>query len=389
MKKINILIVPDSFKETLEAKKVCKIIKKSFRKVFKDAKIKTLALADGGEGSVKSLASNSKSELIKTKVLNPLGKRIDSFYGIVNKTAIIEMAAASGLELLKENEKNPMLTSTYGFGELINHAITQDINKVILCLGGSATNDAGLGMLQALGVSFKDKNDKEVKQGAKYLKDIKTIDLKNLKNKFKNIQIEVACDVDNILCGKKGASYTFARQKGADLKMIKTLDKNLNYFSNICKKHNISKLKKTEDIKGSGAAGGLGYALITFLDACLKSGFKIISEELKLEKYIKKADLIITGEGKMDSQTIYGKTPIGVAKLAKKHNKKVIAICGCLEKGYEIVLEHGIDSVFSSTSISSDFETIKKNAKKNLELSSLNIAKCLKMDLTKKKITSF
>lgn len=379
MNKLNILIAPDSFKETLEAKEVCEIIKKSFQKVFKTSKIKTFPLADGGEGSVKSLVSSKRGKLIKTKVLNPLGKEIESFYGIINKTAIIEMAAASGLELLKEDEKNPMLTSTYGFGELINHALKQDINKLILCLGGSATNDAGLGMLQALGVSFKDKNEKEVKQGAKYLKDIKTIDLKNLKDKFKNIQIEVACDVDNILCGKKGASYTFAKQKGADLKMIKTLDKNLKYFSNICKQHNISKLKKTEDIKGSGAAGGLGYALITFLNASLQSGFKIISQELKLEKYIKKADLIITGEGKMDSQTIYGKTPIGVTKLAKKHDKKVIAICGCLEKGYEVVLEHGIDAVFSTTSISSDFETIKKNAKKNLELSSLNIAKCLKI----------
>lgn len=240
-------------------------------------------------------------------------------------------------------------------------------------------------MLQALGVSFKDKNNKEIKLGAKYLKDIKSINTTKLNKELKNIKIEVACDVDNILCGKDGASYTFAKQKGANKKMIKTLDKYLLNFATLCEKENISKIKNTKNIKGSGATGGLGYALITFLKAELKSGFKIISHELNLEEKIKKADLVITAEGKMDAQSIYGKTPIGVAKLAKKHKKYVIAICGCLDKGYEKAYKYGVDAIFSCTPINNTFEELKKDAKKNLKLTSYNVAKVLKKNYLFKK----
>ncbi|MCJ8327264.1 MAG: glycerate kinase [Campylobacterales bacterium] len=381
---MKILIASDSFKETLSSKKVAKHIKIGFKKVFPEAKYICIPLADGGEGTVKALVAAKNGKIINVKVLNPLQKEINSFYGYIkkDKTAIIEMASASGLELLKEKEKNPMNTSTYGFGQLINHALKKGAKKLILGIGGSATNDAGIGMLQALGVKFLDADKKEINWGAKHISQIKHINTKKLNKKFKDIKIEVACDVKNTLCGPSGASFTFAKQKGADKKMIKTLDKYLFDFAIFCEKKNISKISNTKEIEGSGAAGGLGFALITFLNAQLKSGFDIVAKEVNLEKHIKEASLVITGEGKIDKQTIYGKTPIGVAKLAKKHNIKTIAIAGCLDKNYEIVLEHGIDAVFDITIKSANFKKLKKDTKKNLELCSYNIAKCLKMNIS-------
>ncbi|WP_072679370.1 glycerate kinase [Arcobacter sp. LA11] len=375
---MNIIIAPDSFKETLEAKEVASTIEIGFKKVFPNANIEKIPLADGGEGTVKTLVESNNGELINTQVEDPLGRTISSYYGIINngKTAIIEMATASGLELLKEEEKNPLETSTYGFGQLINHALKKGVKEFILGLGGSATNDAGVGMLQALGAKFYNKKNQEISKGAKEINQIASIDITNLENKFKDIIINVACDVTNPLCGQNGASFIFGKQKGADEKMIKQLDSYLLHFANLCEE---TFDKKTKNIEGTGAAGGLGFALVTFLNANLQSGIELIMQSVNLEEKIQKADLVITGEGKMDKQSIQGKTPIGVAKLAKKYDKKVIAITGCLDEGYEIVLEHGVDAVFDCTPISNNFETIKKNAKKNLELTSFNIAKCLKI----------
>lgn len=377
---MNILIAPDSFKETLEAEEVASAIELGFKKVFPNANIQKVPLADGGEGTVKTLVKSNNGELISKKAEDPLGRIISSYYGIINngKTAIIEMATASGLELLKEEEKNPLETSTYGFGQLINHALQKGVKEFILGLGGSATNDAGVGMLQALGVKFYNKKNQEISKGAKEIDQIITIDISNLEKKFKGITINVACDVTNPLCGKNGASFVFGKQKGADKKMIEQLDRNLSHFAKFCeKKFN----KSTQYIEGAGAAGGLGFALVTFLNANLQSGIKLIMKSVNLEEKIKEADLVITGEGKMDKQSIQGKTPIGVAKLAKKYDKKVIAIVGCLDDGYEIVLEHGIDAVFDCIPINDNFETIKKNAKKNLELTAFNVAKCLEINL--------
>lgn len=377
---MNIIIAPDSFKETLEAKEVASCIEKSLQKVFPHANIEKIPLADGGEGTLKTLVESLNGKLITVNVEDPLGRIIPSYYGTINqgKTAIIEMATASGLELLKENEKNPLKTSTYGFGQLINHALKNGVKEFILGIGGSATNDAGIGMLKALGAKFYNNKNQEISVSTKDINQIYSIDISNLKEKFKNIIINVACDVKNPLCGENGASFVFGKQKGADEEMIKLLDKNLFHFANICE---TTFNKKTQNIEGTGAAGGLGFALVTFLNANLQSGIELIMKSINLEQKIQNADLVITGEGKMDKQSIEGKTPIGVAKLAKKYNKKVIAIVGCLEERYEIVLEHGIDAVFSCTPISDDFQTIKKNAKKNLELTSLNIAKSIAMDI--------
>ena len=377
---MKILIAPDSYKESLEANDVANIIKKSFQTVFLDANIQTIPMADGGEGTVKALVQACHGERVNVNVNDPIGREITAYYGLIHKgkTAVIEMATASGLELLKEDEKNPLQTSTFGFGELINDALKRGVKKLILGLGGSATNDAGVGMLQALGVKFYDKNNNEVPQGAEFISNIQTIDDSILKEKFKNIKIEVACDVINPLCGQNGASHIFGKQKGANEQMIQLLDNNLINFATLCEAHFN---KETQHIEGSGAAGGLGFGLVTFLDAKLQSGIKLVMDAVDLETHIKEVDLVITGEGKMDSQTLQGKTPYGVAKLAKKHDKTVIAIAGCLDEGYEILLENGFDAIFDCTPISMDFETVKKNAARNLELTALNVAKLLKIKL--------
>lgn len=374
---MKIVIAPDSFKETLSAKDVCLAIEKGFKKVFKDADFIKVPLSDGGEGTVKTLMDAYDGEIHKLTVLDPLQREIEAYYGTYDDTAVIEMATASGLELLCENEKNPMNTTTYGFGQLINHALNKGIKKFILGIGGSATNDCGIGMLQALGVIFFDKDKNELSIiCAKDIQNIVSFDDKVLIEKLKDVKIDVACDVTNPLCGLNGASFTFAKQKGADEEMIKYLDNTLLNFANLCEyKFNIS----YKEVQGSGAAGGLGFALSTFMKAKLQSGIDIIINKVNLEEEIKEATLVITGEGKIDSQSINGKTPIGVAKLAKQYNKKVIAICGCLGDDYELVYDYGIDAVFDITTISSDFETIKKESKKNLEQVSYNIAKCLSM----------
>ncbi len=376
---MKILIAPDSFKETLSAKEVMNTIEKGFLKAEPSLNITKVALSDGGEGSVDVLVDAKNGKIIKHEVNDALGRKINASYALINdnKTAVIEMATSCGLEHIQPKYRDPMISSTYGFGELLNHAFEMGVKDFILTLGGSATNDAGVGMLQALGVKFLDSNNKEIKKGAKYLKDIKTIDVSELK-KFEDINIKVACDVKNPLCGENGASYTFAKQKGADQKMIKELDEILYSFALLCEKQFN---KSTKNIEGTGAAGGLGFALITFLKAKLQSGIDLIIKEVDLENIVKDVDLVITGEGRMDSQTLQGKTAYGVAKLAKKYDKKVIAIAGCLDDGYEILLDNGFDAIFDCTPISSNFETIKKNSKKNLELCAYNVAKCLKIQM--------
>ena len=377
---MKIVIAPDSYKETLSAKEVANTIEAGFKKVFKNAEFIKVPLADGGEGTVRALVDATSGSIKKVCVKDPLQRDIEAYYGVLgdNKTAVIEMATASGLELLREDEKNPLETTTYGFGQLIKDAYEKGLRSFILGLGGSATNDCGIGMLQALGVRFYDNNKNELPiVAAKYIEKIDSFDISSLE-KYKDINIEVACDVKNPLCGINGASFVFGKQKGADEKTIKVLDKSLEKFANLCEK---SFNKKTKNIEGCGAAGGLGFALITFMNAKLKSGIDIVIQKVDLEKHIKDASLVITGEGKIDSQTIQGKTPIGVAKLAKKYGKQVIAIAGCTSNDYELVYDHGIDAVFDVTPISMPFETIKKDAKKNLELSAYNIAKVLSMKL--------
>lgn len=343
---MNILIAPDSFKESLSAKEVCENIEKGIRKVSKDMLIEKVPMADGGEGTVQSLVDATNGKIIKINATGPLYKSVESFYGILGdeKTAIIEMAAASGLPLISENERNPLKSTSYGTGELIKDALNRGCKKIILGLGGSATNDGGVGMARALGIRFLDKRGKEIGFEVKDLMSLYKIDLSKLNKKLRKCKIVAACDVSNPLCGEKGASYVFGPQKGADKKMVSLLDENLRHYGEIIKKQlNVDVI----DYKGAGAAGGMGAAVIAFFNGKIKRGIDIVIEEVNLEEKVRKCDLVITGEGSIDYQTAYGKTPYGVAKLAKKYNKSVIAIAGSIGKNIEQLYDKGFDSIFS------------------------------------------
>lgn len=379
---MKILIASDSYKDCLSSKEVATCIKKGFKKVFNKAVYERVSLADGGEGTVEALVDSSHGQIIKSEVLDPLDRKIESFFGMIDEnTAVIEVASCCGLELLATNERDPYITSSFGFGQLILHAVRHGAKKLILGLGGSATNDAGLGMLQALGVRFYDKHNVEISKKrvlkASDLRSIENFDITHLE-KFKDIEIIVACDVVNPLCGRDGATMTFAKQKGADKKMIITLEESLHHFATLCEK---KLANRTKDNQGSGAAGGLGFALITFLNAKLQSGIETISKLVDLEEKIKYSNLIITGEGMVDEQTIYGKLIMGVSQLAHKHNVPVIVIAGSLGEGYESLYNHGVNAIFDITPRSMSLDKLFEYSKQNLEATSYSVAKTLKISL--------
>ncbi len=342
---MNILIAPDSYKESLTSVQVSKYIKKGILNVSKKHNLTLIPLADGGEGTVNSIVSATDGEIINKKVIGPLGKKVNALFGIINngKTAVVEMASASGLQLIPIDKRDPTITTTYGTGQLIKEALSYGIEDIIIGIGGSATNDAGVGMAQALGVKFLDKNNNDIEFGGRNLNKIKTINIKNIDPRIKDIDIKVACDVNNPLYGENGAAYVYAPQKGADSKMVKVLDENLRYFNNIVKKELDMNLN---EIKGAGAAGGLGAGLIAFLNAELYNGIELILDIVEFDNYVKNVDLVITGEGMLDGQSVNGKTPVGVARRAKKYGKPVIAIVGSLGKDVHKVLNEGIDSYF-------------------------------------------
>lgn len=323
----NIVIATDSFKESLTAKQACESINKGILEVIPGANVLMIPMADGGEGTVQALIDSTSGKLITVRVHDPLGREIEAFFGLLgdNKTAVIEMAAASGIELLKNSEKDPLITSSYGTGELILAALDEGSKKIILGIGGSASNDGGAGMIQALGGKLLDENGKELKPGGIYLKHLQDIKLDDLDPRLKSTSFIVASDVDNPLLGENGATKIFGPQKGADKFKVEILEKNLEQFANITE----SCLgKKFRDHPGAGASGGLGFSAMAFLNANLLPGFDVVAQLTSLGDSIKKADLVITGEGKLDAQTKHGKTPFGVAQLAKKYNIPVIAFAG-------------------------------------------------------------
>lgn len=354
---MKILVAPDSFKGSLSALEVSENIKKGIKNYDPETEVELLPMADGGEGTVRSIVDATGGKIIKETVRGPLGDKVDSFYGITGdgKTAVIEMAAASGLPLVPESKRNPLKTTTYGTGELIASALDLGVEQIIVGIGGSATNDAGVGMAQALGAKILTADGNEVAFGGGSLKDIKKIDLKNMNPKLKNVKIQVACDVDNPLYGKNGAAYVYGPQKGADQKTVELLDQNLRHFNQIVLEELNRDLNK---IPGAGAAGGLGAGLLAFLEADLKTGIKIILDILDFEAKLEGVDLVITGEGMLDGQSIYGKTPIGVSRSAAKKNIPVIAIAGTLGENVEKVLNEGINSYFSIIDSPADLEKI-------------------------------
>lgn len=343
---MKIVIAPDSYKGSLSAKEVADAIEKGIKKLNKTIVVKKIPMADGGEGTVQSLVDATGGKIVFTKVFNPLMREIKSFYGILgdNKTAVIEMSAASGLPLLSMEERNPLLTTTFGTGQLFLHALDQGCRNFIIGIGGSATNDGGFGMMKALGIQFLNDKGEDIELGGGALENLSSIDISDLDPRIRECSITVACDVDNPLCGIRGASYIFGPQKGATPEMVFTLDNNLKLFSKVIEKQLGVSIINTP---GAGAAGGLGGGLMAFLNAKLKRGIDIVIETTKLENYIKSADLIITGEGSIDFQTQFGKTPFGVAKLAKKYSIPVIALAGSIGKDAIALYDKGFDSIFS------------------------------------------
>lgn len=371
---MKIVIAPDSFKESLTAREVAESIKQGFSRYFPTAQYCCIPMADGGEGTVTSLVDATKGELISTQVCGPLGKQVTANWGILGdgSTAVIEMAQASGLYLVPTHLRNPTLTTSYGTGELINTALNKGVKKIILGLGGSATNDAGAGMMQALGLGLKDKFGTSLPFGGAALAQLHSIDITQLNPKLKDIEIEIACDVINPLCGESGASAIFGPQKGATEDDIRLLDSALSHFGTYLEKFTQRQLM---DIAGSGAAGGLALPLLALTSATLSPGIQLVANAVELEKQLIDADLVITGEGRMDSQSAQGKTPIGVAKLAKKYHLPVIALVGGYLPDYDVVHQHGIDAVFSIVPGISTLAEALKNAPKNLNETAYNVAR--------------
>ncbi|WP_307893043.1 glycerate kinase [Bacillus swezeyi] len=370
---MKIVIAPDSFKESMTSMEAAVSIEKGFKAVLPDAEYIKIPVADGGEGTVQALVDATGGELIYKKVTGPRGTPVKAAYGLLGdgKTAVIEMAEASGLHLVPPKQRNPLLTTTRGTGELIADAIEQGADKMIIGLGGSATNDGGAGMASALGVKFLNRDGKEIQDGGGKLSQIAQIDMSGLHPALKQIKFEAACDVDNPLTGPRGASAIFGPQKGATEEMAALLDQNLKHYAEMIR----DELNLEADLlPGAGAAGGLGAGLYAFLKAELKSGVEIVLDTLSFSERIKGADLIITGEGKIDGQTIYGKTPAGVAKRAGKADIPVIAFAGSLGEGCELVYDKGISALFSIVPGITSLEESLANGSAYLEHCARNIA---------------
>lgn len=373
---MNILIAPDSFKDCLSAREVALALGRGIRKFLPNVKLTIAPMADGGEGTVESVVDATGGKRISLPVKDPLMRDIDSFYGLSGdgSTAIIEMAAASGLELLESEKRDPWITTTYGTGQLIADALDRGCSKILLGIGGSATNDGGAGMAEALGVKFSGSYGLLSAQGGGALGEIESVHMEDLHPGVGRAEFVVACDVSNPLTGPKGASATYGPQKGADEAMVKKLDQNLDHFSRIIKEQ----LKKDVSlVPGSGAAGGLGAGMMAFLDARLTSGFSMIAEVTGLEELIRDADLVITGEGRMDKQTQYGKTPFGVAQLAREHKKAVIGVAGSLEEDAGVLYESGFDLLLSIQEKPGDLAESLANAGPMLERTGERIARLI------------
>ncbi|SNY76507.1 glycerate 2-kinase [Enterobacter sp. CC120223-11] len=377
---MKIVIAPDSYKESLSASDVAKAIEKGFRQIFPDAQYVNVPVADGGEGTVEAMIAATQGVAKTARVTGPLGNRVDAVWGLSGDgaTAFIEMAAASGLALVPHAERNPLLTTSRGTGELILQALDQGAKNIIIGIGGSATNDGGAGMVQALGVRLMDANGKEIAPGGAGLISLNNIDVSGLDPRLSACQLRVACDVTNPLTGELGASRVFGPQKGATEEMIVELDRYLTHYAAIIKKSlHIDVL----EVPGSGAAGGMGAALMAFLGAELGSGIEIVTQALNLEEQIHDCTLVITGEGRIDSQSIHGKVPVGVAKVAKKYHKPVIGIAGSLTADVGVVHQHGIDAVFSVLTQIGTLEDAFRGAHDNIVRASRNVAATLRVGM--------
>ncbi|MER1982519.1 glycerate 2-kinase [Citrobacter amalonaticus] len=373
---MKIVIAPDYDKESLSATEVAQAIEKGFREIFPDAQYVSVPVADGGEGTVEAMIAATHGSAHSALVTGPLGEKVNANWGMSGdgKTAFIEMAAASGLALVPPEKRNPLITTSRGTGELILQALDSGASNIIIGIGGSATNDGGAGMVQALGAKLCDANGTEIGYGGGSLNTLNTIDVSGLDPRIKHCAIRVACDVTNPLVGEQGASRIFGPQKGATEPLILELDRNLAHYADIIKK---SLGVDVKNVPGAGAAGGMGAALMAFLGAELKSGIEIVTQALNLEEHIHDCTLVVTGEGRIDSQSIHGKVPVGVANVAKKYHKPVIGIAGSLTRDVGVVHQYGIDAVFSVLTSIGTLEEAFRGAFDNIYRASRNIAATL------------
>ncbi|WP_394132824.1 glycerate kinase [Shewanella maritima] len=381
---MKIVIAPDSFKESLSALEVANAIETGFKSVFPDALFCKVPVADGGEGTVQAMVDATSGRMVTVNVTGPLGEQVKACYGILGNdevsgsTAVIEMASASGLHLVPPAKRDPLITTSFGTGELICDALERGVKRIILGLGGSATNDAGVGMLQALGAIFTDDKGEPIGYGGAQLAAIESIDLSQLHPSINQCRIDVACDVDNPLCGVTGASAIFGPQKGADAAKISQLDSALKHFATKTNEYlsdsKHAKENRLDSLAGAGAAGGMGFGVTAYLKATLMPGVKIVTDTVKLAKACEGADLVITGEGRIDGQTVFGKTPMGVLEVAQEHQVPVIGIAGCLGDNANAICLKGMSAIFPIIPALAPLNDVLDQATNNLIQTSRNIA---------------
>jgi glycerate kinase len=376
---MKILVAPNAFKEALSAKEAAEAIQGGLLRALPESNIIILPIADGGDGTIEVLVEATKGRLIQAEVTGPLGEKRLADFGILGdgKTAVIEMARSSGLALVPKEKRNPAITTTYGVGELIKRALEEGAKKILIGIGGSATNDGGAGMAQALGVRLLDKEGEEIPLGGLALSNLYHIDMSGFSPLAKDCEVIVMADVKNPLCGPEGASYVYGPQKGGDRELIERLDKALYNFSQVVK-YDLG--KDILNIPGSGAAGGLGGGLVAFLNAKLRPGIEVVMEILNVEKALEGVDLVISGEGKIDSQTFFGKAPAGIAKKAKEKNIPVILLGGTVDESARILQEKDIvDAIFSITRGPISLEESIKDTSKQLYWTSYQIGRLIRL----------
>ncbi|QIC75274.1 glycerate kinase [Acinetobacter indicus] len=375
---LRFVIAPDSFKESLSAVQAAQAMQRGILRQFPDAICRLVPLADGGEGTVDALLNACAGQKVSCRVRGPLPQQqVESYFALIDdgKTAVIEMAKANGIHLIPLAQRNPALTSTYGTGEMIRQALDLGVSKIVIGLGGSVTNDAGSGMAQALGVKFLDQAGLEVQPCGGNLKQICEIDLSALNARLATTEMLIASDVNNPLCGEYGASAIFGPQKGATPELVKILDQNLGYFANLVE---TTLGVNVQHQAGAGAAGGLGFGLLAFARAKIQSGVELLIQQTGLTEKITQADVVLTGEGKIDRQTFMGKTPFGVAQVAKSLNKPVYAFAGMIGEDIEPLLEAGFTQIIGINPPDISVEDAIRNAENNLTDSVENVMQSLK-----------
>lgn len=376
---MKIVLAPDSYKNSLTAKQVAASIKKGFQKVYPNAEYVSFPMADGGEGTVQSLVDAKNGQIITEKVVNPLGNPTEAQYGLIDdgSVAVIEMAQASGIQYINQFTQNPYITTTFGTGELIKSAIKHGAKTVIIGIGGSATNDGGAGMAQALGAHLLDEKGDELQYGGAMLKKLDKVDISEMLPELSDTEIIIASDVTNPLTGPNGASHVFGPQKGANEEMVEFLDEALSHYADVLKR---DLGKDLENVPGAGAAGGLGAGLLAFTNSQMRSGVDIVVNYIGLKEKVKGADVVITGEGQIDFQTKFGKTPIGVAKAAKAvdPDTTVIAIAGSVGEKISELYPLGIDAIFTCVPGIEELSKAIQDTDKNLQQVSENIARLIK-----------